>query len=266
MKYLLLLIFTIQIYSGSLEKKELFSKTKSKIYEPITLDEFDKSTDFFKNIFKDKIILSKNFIIETKDDILIIKEKELKGRGFFLFKQSGKNILQMPHCRYDKYTCDIGWKLFFNHNFKSANFATAHRYTNDISDLAHTKYNYFTAIAKAYAEESKDGLVIQIHGFSKKNKGKKEMRDADIIVSNGTITPSFQAIMIDKCFKDLKLDSKLYPIEIKRLGAKTNTSGKILRELNQGDRFIHIEFSKQIRDKLLKSKKLSNRIGKCLEL
>ena len=164
----------------------------------------------------------------------------------------------MPHCKFDRYTCNIGMKLFLENDYMGASFSTTHRYTNHYSDLAHNRYSYFTAQAWAFAKSFKNGILVQLHGFGKDV-------DTDIIISSGAKKISKKASIIAQCLKKSGFKTKLYGKEIYTLGGTTNSSNRVLKSLDH-DGFIHIELSLQQRKSLLKSKKRRGEFSKCINI
>lgn len=259
MRFIVLICFIFLVSLFGIDRKSFFKSIKSDKFIQISLEDYEEGYRYFFELLKNKNIEHKSFDIIDEKYYLVVKEKQKNGFGAYIIKQNGKHFLQMPHCRYDKYTCSIGWKLFFENNFKGAAFATAHRYNNQNSDLAHTKYSYFTAITKAYSTYDENGLIIQLHGF-----GKNSAKDVDIIVSSGSKKASVNAINIDKCLKEKGFISKLYGKEIYSLGGTTNSSNKLLKQMRY-NHFIHLELSLDIRKKLLNSKSLRDKVAKCLK-
>jgi len=259
MRLVILLCFMFLVTLFGIDRKSFFKDIKSEEFIAIGYDDYQKGYQYFLDILKNKDTNNLNFEIEKYNEYIIIKDKNKKGFGAYIIKNSGKHFLQMPHCRYDRYTCSIGWKIFFENNFNGVAFSTAHRYNNQFSDMAHTKYNYFTAITKAFTEFKPKELIIQIHGF-----GKSNIKDTDIIVSSGSKNPSKYAKDINICLNDIGFKSKLYGKDIYTLGATTNSSNKLLKSMGK-NKFIHLELSLDTRKKLLKSKKIRKRVAKCLK-
>lgn len=215
------------------------------------------------------------------NDLLVLEEEEehKTGRGFYVFRsgQPKPILLQAPHSFSDLNTGEIALNLFQ----ESQAVAVA---TNTVSrkeaDLAHMAESYFQSISTAFAKNYPEGIVIQLHGFSKKKRKSTSASEAEMVISDGSKTPSPWLRQTAKCLKravalafppsgrpgvsesgaDLV---KLYPYEVRDLGATRNTQAQLLRGLGY-DGFIHIEMSAAFRKLMHKDSITRQELLKCL--
>ena len=179
-----------------------------------------------------------------------------EGRGFYLFCPQADNhsALQAPHAFKDLHTGRIALALAHTARFRVVAWNTVPRYSEDAqgrhsADLAHLRESYFTALTRALAADSTVDHVIQLHGFSRQ-KRKGNGKDAHIIVSNGTRRPDRTVFdLANRLRTALDVDTRVFPHDIRELGALTNRQGKILREAGRNS-FIHIELSTETRKRL----------------
>lgn len=195
--------------------------------------------------------------------ITIIQEQSDKkmGRGFYAFQQLGLgNALQAPHSESDLHTGAIVQTLFLHHQFAAAGWNTVQRRQ---ADVAHLPKTYFMAFSKAFAKEMPERYLIQLHGFSEEKRSSMEGKETQFIISNGTKSPSHALMKMNNCLRNLTIPTRIYPIDIKELGATTNVIGKMLRSINfQG--FIHLEMSAGIRKALIHQPDLIMKLKDCI--
>ncbi|MFQ5643815.1 MAG: hypothetical protein ACE5FQ_08960 [Thiogranum sp.] len=179
-----------------------------------------------------------------------------EGRGFYLFcpQADSRSALQAPHAFKDLHTGRIALALAHRARFRAVAWNTVPRYSEDAqgrhsADLAHLQESYFTALTRALATDSTVEHVIQLHGFSRQ-KRKGNGRDAHIIVSNGTRRPDRAVLdLATRLRAALGVDTRVFPHDIRELGALTNRQGKLLRAAGR-QAFIHIELSTETRKRL----------------
>ena len=197
---------------------------------------------------------------DGKESVWILSENSdaRRGRGFFAFRPQAKRrlVIQAPHSFFDKHTRAINAHIFESGEVFAACWNTVRR---EQADLAHQRYHYLNEFTAALADTMPNVAVAQLHGFSPKNRKTKAGRAADIIVSDGTKTPSSQAFELVRALRktsnasryDLFRDSRvlLFPTECQELGATTNVQAQLLRDFgNQG--FLHLEMSPRFRNGL----------------
>lgn len=179
-----------------------------------------------------------------------------EGRGFYLFCPQIKrtSALQIPHAFKDLHTGRIALAMANAARFRVVAWNTVPRYREDeqgrhSADLAHLQESYFNALTRALATDTAIDQVIQLHGFSR-GKRKGNGQDAHIILSNGTHKPDQVVLdLATQLHEVLQVDTRVFPYNIRELGALTNRQGNILREADQHN-FIHIELSAELRKRL----------------
>lgn len=175
-----------------------------------------------------------------------------EGRGWYIFRpeNTNKTAIQAPHARNDVYTGVIGLKFFLARPCRAyaASTITRHR-----ADMAHLEQTYFQAFTLAFAEVCPTGLVVQLHGFDpQQHKSVK----GDIVASAGTNQPMpWLKKLVEQLAKATSLTVRAYPENTRQLGGTTNAQAKALRS-NPHCRFLHIEMTPQLRERLLKDEQL----------
>jgi hypothetical protein len=211
-------------------------------------------------------------LMEYNDD----SDQKMQGQGAYLFALNNplNFVIQAPHQFFDYATGKIALQFFFEQGLRAITINTVHRNQTPQSDLAHQANSLFSAFAEAYAEilsekeadKRTPGYLVQVHGFSNKHRRSEAGKKADIIISNGTRSPSLylrqsQArINTTSAFK-----SYLYGVDIDELGGSQNSSLAILRQLNQQTHFIHIEFSADTRKELKHSPSQREQLWRSLQ-
>ncbi len=183
-----------------------------------------------------------------------------EGRGFYLFcpQANSRTALQAPHAFKDLHTGYIALAMANTARFRVVAWNTVPRYSEDKkgrhdADMAHLTESYFTALTRALATDNSIEHVIQIHGFSRQKRD-GDGRNATIILSNGTRQPDPSLLdLAARLHKTLNVDTRVFPYDIRELGALTNRQGKLLRETGHTG-FIHIELSSEIRKQLRNDK------------
>ncbi len=189
--------------------------------------------------------------LHEQGHIWVIRESEhaRRGRGVYAVRPQAKfqYALEMPHSFHDRYTREIGLRLFQKSSLTAAAWNTIER--TEV-DLAHVRFHYFNSFTTAFTDAHPSGVVIQLHGFAK-HKRAPDALDADCIVSNGTRNPPDWVGQIAQ-----KLDTKiegystlLFPSQIDDLGATTNRQAKLIYG-NTTASFLHVEMSQPLRDAL----------------
>ncbi len=179
-----------------------------------------------------------------------------EGRGFYLFcpDASGRAALQAPHAFKDLHTGRIALALARQARFRVVAWNTVPRFSEDAhgrhdADLAHLPESYFTALTRALAAHADTGPLIQLHGFARAAR-KGSGRRAHIILSNGTRRPGPRVLQLAARLRHaLGVDTRVYPLDIRELGALTNREAQVLRAAGRRD-FVHIELSAELRQRL----------------
>ena len=190
-----------------------------------------------------------------------------RGRGVFAVRtgQGTPLFIQAPHRYYDIGTGVIARKLFVESDSLFIAWNSAPRYVSDTSDLAHTAKSYLQAMSLAFALLYPKGHVLQLHGFSSKKRTTRQAPKAQVIVSDGTDSPSSETQRLTACLKrDLTRHTVLYPRDVHELGATTNTIGRALRRRSFKG-FLHMEMSRALRMRLIKDPLARGAIIGCLQ-
>ena len=236
------------LFSGLFNMPETESKTLPVAELPDSLNALAQAAGFCQQWLRVTHMKQEHLVL-----LLMERKETAKGQGAYLFAMNRplKFVIQTPHQYFDYKTGHLALQLFFDQNLRAIALNTVHRKQTDQSDLAHQENSLFSAFAEALPHQNSERYLLQIHGFSKKNRRTPEGKKADIILSNGSRTPSTfltkaQARMTQKTgFK-----TYLYGADIDELGGTQNSSLAILANNNQQRHFIHIELSAETRKKL----------------
>jgi len=277
---------------------------KGGIYKNPSEDEFQWAEHLFYKLIKGEMnqkdfksvekygFRIKEIPLNNNKYYLLTEDSEKKfGRGFYLFSatpvasssgsnSSGSNssckslVLMVPHGFYDLYTDNISFKLLNKDCFTACAWNTVHRHGKFSDnydgkkkhwDLADLDNSYFIAFTRAFARAIPNGFLLQIHGFSKKKRISKIAQQTDMVVSSGNSLPANEIQKFSACLnKQLPAMVRLYPDEIRDLGATQNISGKVLRSLKHPG-FIHIEMSYQLRRQLIKNVNVRKSLLNCIQ-
>lgn len=207
------------------------------------------------------------------NELTIIREKSDRktGRGFYIHcsAASAPVYLMAPHSFTDVLTGRIALKLAEQGGFLLTALNTGKRYVFEKEvrlnrDLAHLNGTYFTALSQAIAGQTDSPRVVQLHGFARRNRTTSEGRKADIIVSSGQLDllPAAKRVA-DRLADDMQFSTCTYPDGVGELGARTNVTGRVLRDAGQGG-FIHVELSRPARIRLDRDEKVLRLFNGCL--
>ncbi len=205
-------------------------------------------------------------------EILLLQETEQKaqGQGAFLFSFAAGNqwVIQAPHQFYDQLTGQLALQFFHEQPVRALAINTVHRYQTEQSDLAHQPASLFAAFAEAYSLQVADGYLLQLHGFSANKRATSAGKEADVILSNGSVFPSTKLQHSAACLnKQSPLKTYVYGKDIDELGGTQNSSLQIMRQtrppFQTGPMFIHMELSKDARKKLVGEQSLRHIVWSC---
>jgi hypothetical protein len=174
------------------------------------------------------------------------------GRGWYLLRTNSESsiALEAPHAKNDIHTGTIGLQLFLADKIRAYGAATI---TRRSADMAHLDDTFFQAFTLAYADVCPTGLVVQLHGFETENHDNIR---ADIIATAGTRSPGpWLGEWIQQTRKTSSLTILGYPHDVTELGATQNSQADALRK-NGNCRFLHLELTKELRDRLTRDTKL----------
>ena len=181
-------------------------------------------------------------------------DERRRGAGVYLVRAGAPApgtaiLLQAPHADFDESTGPIASRLYFDGDARvRALFGSSlHRYRHaprqddNPADVAHQPEHAFQAATGAVLGPGV--VVVQLHGF-------REAEDHDAIVSAGEragSTPLSSAVAA-AIGEALGVAVARYPEDTRALGATTNVQGRLAREV--GARFVHVEMSPALRDRL----------------
>ncbi len=245
------------------QAEELFSRLLKR-ERPETLQD-----DWLKLGF----ILEKVLFKEKRYWVLHERPDQKQGRGLFFFSpdSTSNSLLMAPHGQKDVGTGYITFRIFQDNDFAVAAFNTVPRYKDDEGgvrleyDLGKLPTTYFTALSRAFAATFTEGRVLQLHGFALEKRTSDEGAEAAIILSGGSETVRHDILVLRECLQQIFPEKVLiYPRDVQELGGTTNITGKILRQ-GGNNGFVHVEMSREIRDRLRKNHSLRQPFGSCLE-
>lgn len=182
------------------------------------------------------------------------------GRGWYLFRADHPSsiALEAPHARNDLHTGIIALRLFLAGQGRvlAASTITRHR-----ADVAHLEDTFFHAFTLAFARSCPTGLVVQLHGFAARNH---PAADGEIVASDGTRSPEpWLTDLVQQLQTTTALPALAYPRDTTRLGATGNAQGRALRQTGRC-RFLHLELSRELRERLIRDDDLLRAILDCV--
>lgn len=210
------------------------------------------------NLFKGLKNISSVKLPKDKGEGVIYKSK-LKD------KASKNNIyLQATHSYFDEFTLDIAEDLF-RHNSADQLFINtiSRKSENSAYDFSKRKNSSLKISTLEYINLNPTGIIVQLHGFSRKKRNSKIGQKAGFIISSCRDKSSTYTINLANCLKKQdKFNVYLYPEEVNELGGVKNILYKELaNKIN--DRFVHIEMSREVRLELKNDKAMFEIFNKC---
>lgn len=210
---------------------------------------------------------------ENGSDLLVLHESEGRrlGRGFYAFHQSLPRpiALQAPHSFKEYHTRQIILTMMRESNAAAAAWNTVPRTFKQFgatidADVAHQEFTFYKAFSRAFATLYTNGYILQMHGFAQEKRKTQAASVADIILSSGRQNPGPAVLGLGQCLKQhIPGVVQIYPRDVLELGATTNSIGHTLMQIgHQG--FIHIEVSRQIRQRMLTEPAIRLPILQCL--
>lgn len=218
----------------------------------------------------------RGFRLESIDaqHVAILEEPDLR-RGacaVVLRLQSARPLaIEAPHSFFDEGTLAVALDLFTTSHARMLLVNTVHRYRSSkkdqgatsesdddrerapLSDVAHAPASFFLAAHEAFLESIPSGVVVQIHGFSDSS-----IEGADAVISAARTASSVEPIA-QQLQRQLQLRVLVYPKDTRKLGGTTNVQAKLSRRM--GQRFIHLELSRSLRQRLAKDGELATRFA-----
>jgi hypothetical protein len=226
----------------------------------------------FKKDFNNQHFTMKSITIDGTIFTVVQEFQEKRtGRGFYMFRQGSALpiALQAPHRYKDLYTGEIAHQLMREGEYVATAWNTIPRYgknkRDNFADMAHLENTIFQSFSRAFAQQYPTGMIVQIHGFAQYKRKTRAGRNADLILSDTTLTPSQHTLNIGKCLKSKLTEFivRIYPYEVREIGGTRNANARDLRA-HGFHHFIHVEMSKPLRKQLRKNKQLRFLFNSCL--
>ena len=168
-------------------------------------------------------------------------------------------VLQAPHPTSDRHTGPVAAALFDAGDIRAAFISTVHRDAAPGSDTARAPESWLTAATIALAEALPDPLFVQLHGHS------PETSEADAVVSEGSarMPPAELYTAARRIAQALGVADVRTGEEVRALAARGNAQGLVI-----GDRarFLHVEMSATVRERLAGDAALRASLGDALLL
>lgn len=264
----------VQVQAVDLET-DLARAITNKVYQAPTQSELNQAADLFQRTMQggwaDHQELMRRWaalgfkfqnVATTNESFWLLSEPAGKegGRGWYLFRTNSASsiIMEAPHARNDIHTGIIALRLFQTGQARvlAASTITRHR-----ADMAHVDDTFFQAFTLAFAQACPSGLVVQLHGFDARNHSNAS---ADIIASAGTDSPGgWLADFVQDLKNATSLPVQAYPRDTRLLGATLNVQGRALEQAGSC-RFLHLEMSRELRERLIRDDELHRAILRCL--
>lgn len=188
----------------------------------------------------------------SDSNVVVVTERSGQrwGRGIYAIRTKGNSrvVLQAPHRFSDAKTGVIARKIFQEHDVWAVGFNTIHRRE---LDLAHCERHYFNAFTEAVVQVRSRAIVLQLHGFTNKEKTNAG-KTASLIVSDSSKFPGRYARQVAEEFKSEfgKSHTRLYPIETRWLGGTHNRQASLIQQLGSRG-FLHLEMNPGFRQQLV---------------
>ncbi len=216
-------------------------------------------------------------------ELLVLQETERRGAGAWLARVGaapGPLAVQAPHPYYDTDTGRIGLAMWLESGGLEGGVAgglfatsTLQRYTdasgervrrdNSPADPCHNPAHLLHLGTLAAAAALPELRVVQLHGF-----GGDDVPEGTAAVVSGGRKDSATAWAAAAAGRlDVMLGGgvvRLYPDQASVLGATTNVQGIALRQRG-GDRFLHIEMSKALRERLRAEAELRRLLAQAIQ-
>lgn len=185
-------------------------------------------------------------------------------QGVFLFDAGARNrnVLQAPHPLDDVGTGELALQLFFAGGTHAVMIAAVPR---AVIDLAREPFSLFTAYAAELARLP-EARLLQLHGFERDKRRSAAGRVADSVVSAGQRWPTGATLALRECLqRQLGGIHRVYGVDIDELGGTRNPSRTPFLPRQTGTAgFVHLELSRELRDRLLSDQGAFERFRQCL--
>lgn len=265
--------------------QELIEQRRCDVYVPATERQLQRAEAAFEDLLDNPGALSGDAaevwtqlgFIETPVAVgdvtwIVLHEApgQCRGQGLYLIRRGAAAglLLQIPHGYFDQYTDDIAAGLL-QAPIRALAFNTVPRHYKRHgmqidADFAHRADNLFAPLAQAFVRVYPAGRLVQLHGFDPEKRNTTAGKSAAVIVSSGTTWPTPASTAVANCLQSLLADPvRLYPRDVRELGATTNLQGRLLRERGHNG-FVHVELSRALRERLRNENSLRSGFGACL--
>lgn len=192
------------------------------------------------------------------------------GRGLYAYRPGGLALMiSAPHQFRDLRTGRIAGLLFDELRLEAAAFNTAPRdlllADGSLSDLGKLEGTHFNLFHLAFYRTRPASRIVQLHGFAREKRRSAAGRGAEVIVSNGTRRPDRTMIAVTQCLRRAGFMALQYPDEVSELGGTMNvTLAELFGAGAPVGTFLHIETSRELRDRLAMDEALRFVFGSCL--
>lgn len=236
----------------------------------------------FLSLFRDFDVdgLSKFYEISAHNEenleVILGASKLELGWGVFAYQTKYKNpvFLQAPHRYFDIHTgtiADTGWRQGIAQVYmtNSAHRAVGQEQNPKLnSDISNASRSALLAASEAWIAANPDGVIVQLHGYSKGNRITDAGRSADIIISHGTgqlYRYGTRLQQIQECLLDsLEVTVLRYPEQVGELGGTQNNVAQALASWGKSEQFIHVEMSRGVRDLLANDQAKALEVLQCI--
>lgn len=203
------------------------------------------------------------------NQIFIIKESHpgFHGGGLYLIRceKAVNLVIQAPHSYFDLNTGKLATLLFFESQVRGLFLNTIHRYQSEPgekkedpvhpADVAHEPGSWFHAATVGAALGLSSLRFVQLHGFEQRKSR------SQLILSSGLRNhpPRILSQGLNAHFAPLET----FGMNGKILGATTNVQQQALNQMRPG-RFVHLEMTRPLREKLIDSVELRKHLLEAL--
>jgi hypothetical protein len=188
-----------------------------------------------------------------------------------------ERVIQVPHSFFDEGTLSLGLEMARVSLARALFVNTVHRFASappmsdeslapsfSFADVAHAPASAFLTVTAATLEALPTATIFQLHGFS--DRSDAEHTRTAVVVSPGaaSLGASLAATVVEQLRTLLGADSALlYPRDTQLLGGVTNQQGVWVKS-HPPARFLHIEISRTLRDRMSADVFLRRRFARAL--
>lgn len=180
-----------------------------------------------------------------------------------LSNTSANIFIQAPHSFYDIGTKKIAADLSNELNATAFFYNSVHRKHIDLGKAKGLSENPLLKLSLDFTKKYENSKLVQLHGFSKKKHSSLKNEGFDAVISNGSKKPDAYVTQLTQCLnKALPFKFALYGKETQKLGGTKNIVKKYCHKNCQ---FVHLEFSKQLRDYMKENSNSISQLAACLK-